>query len=97
MIELKVKKVGEAIELLGDFHPLAGQLGATDGLVTLNTATMAMGVRRVDDRASLNDFLANYQNQRLLSIELPVIYRRLAKCRRNFISPLFLASKFYPS
>jgi len=63
----------DAAEWLGDWHPLAEQLGSADGLVTLGSVSALLRLRPVTDLATLRDFLGNYQSQILLPVELPSI------------------------
>jgi urease accessory protein len=58
---------------LGDFHPLVEQLGLVDGLVTLETVSASLQIKRVEDFKTLQEFLKNYQSQILLPLELPAI------------------------
>ena len=60
-------------EWLGDWHPLAEQLGSTDGLVTLSSVSTLLKLSPVRDAKSLRNFLQNYQTHILLPIELPAI------------------------
>lgn len=66
---------GEPTEWLGNWHPLAEQLGSAHGLAALSDISVAMQVPVVHDLASLRHFLASYQKQLLLPIELPAIQR----------------------
>ena len=65
--------LSDAAEWLGDWHPLAEQLGSTDGLVTLGSVSASLRLVPVHDLASLRLFLRNYQSQILLPFELPAI------------------------
>lgn len=60
-------------EWLGDWHPLAEQLGCTDGLVSLASAPSLLHLPPVQDSGSLNQFLRDYQQQILLPLEMPAI------------------------
>src|SRR5438270_9865229 len=66
---------GEPTDWLGNWHPLAEQLGSANGLVALSDISASMQVPLVHDLASLKHFLASYQKQLLLPIELPAIQR----------------------
>jgi urease accessory protein UreF len=66
---------GEPAEWLGDWHPLAEQLGSANGLVALSDISASMQVPLVHDLPSLRHFLLSYQKQLLLPIELPAIQR----------------------
>jgi len=67
--------LSDAAEWLGDWHPLAEQLGSTDGLVTLGSVSAALSLVPVHNLPSLRLFLQNYQSQILLPFELPAILR----------------------
>ncbi len=63
----------DAVEWLGDWHPLAEQLGSADGLVTLASASACLRARPVRDVISLRRFLESYHSGILLPYELPAI------------------------
>jgi urease accessory protein UreF len=65
--------LSDAAEWLGDWHPLAEQLGSTDGLMTLASASSLLRLEPVRDLASLRRFLAAYHERILLPFELPAI------------------------
>jgi urease accessory protein UreF len=65
--------LSDAAEWLGDWHPLAEQLGSTDGLVTLGSVSASLRLAPVHNVPSLRLFLRNYQSQILLPFELPAI------------------------
>ena len=69
--------LNDAAEWLGDWHPLAEQLGSADGLVTLGSVS-----------ASLRLFLRNYQSQILLQFELPAILRAHGHATRHEVREL---------
>jgi urease accessory protein UreF len=66
--------LNDATEWLGDWHPLAEQLGSADGLLTLSTATAILRVRPVTDVLTLRSFLNSYKRDILLAFELPAIF-----------------------
>lgn len=78
----------DAVEWLGDWHPLAEQLGSTDGLVTLASVAAMLRLPPVHDSASLRLFLQNYQQQILLPFELPVIHAAHDHAARNELREL---------
>ncbi|MCX6930097.1 MAG: hypothetical protein NT154_43835 [Verrucomicrobia bacterium] len=67
--------LSDAAEWLGDWHPLADQLGSADGLVTLSSVTATLRLVPVHDLPSLRQFLRDYQSRILLPFELPAIQR----------------------
>ena len=62
-----------ALELLGDLHPLLAQLGAVDGLVTLQSAVASLQLPPLADRPALRAFLGHYRDRLLLPVEFPAI------------------------
>ena len=73
----------EVAEVLGDNHPLVEQLGSTEGLVTLNTVSAALSLRRIETPAAFGDFLRHYREHILLPMELPVITRAFWHASRS--------------
>lgn len=73
----------ESTELLGEWHPLAAQLGSTEGLVALSTASHSLRLNHVADVESLLSFLEAYQAQILIPYELPAIQRAFRHAARN--------------
>ncbi len=65
----------DGVEWVGELHPLMDQLGCTEGLVTLNTASSSLHLPRVNSPLTLLLFLEAYKTQILLPLELPVICR----------------------
>lgn len=79
---------GEPTDWLGNWHPLAEQLGSANGLVALSEISASMQVPLVHDLASLKHFLASYQKQLLLPIELPAIQRAFDQTCRHEVREL---------
>ncbi len=73
MVKHRQLALNDAAEWLGDWHPLAEQLGSTDGLVTLGSVALLLRLPPVQDRLSLERFLREYQSEILLNLELPAI------------------------
>jgi len=73
----------EPHEWLGDWHPLAEQLGSTNGLLTLASVSEQLRVRAVVDLASLREFLKQYHSQILIPHELPAIRRAYEQATRG--------------
>ncbi len=65
--------LNDAAEWLGDWHPLAEQLGSADGLVTLGSVSSLLRLAPVRNLTSLRRFLRKYQAEILLPCELPAI------------------------
>jgi urease accessory protein UreF len=75
MLKRKQLALLDAAEWLGDWHPLAEQLGSTDGLAALGSVSRQLSLPPVGDLASLARFLQTYQQQVLAACELPAIER----------------------
>jgi urease accessory protein UreF len=80
--------LSDPAEWLGDWHPLAEQLGSTDGLVTLTSISSLLRLSPVRDSDSLIGFLRQYQQQILLPLELPAIRAAYAHAERNQLREL---------
>jgi urease accessory protein UreF len=65
--------LSDAAEWLGEWHPLAEQLGSADGLITLGSASEWLCLKPVQDLSSLRRFLSEYQTKVLVALELPAI------------------------
>ena len=78
----------DAAEWLGDWHPLAEQLGSTDGLVTLGSVSALLRLNPVHDLRSLKDFLQTYLGRILLPLELPAIQAAYAHAGRHEVREL---------
>src|SRR5215831_7953886 len=68
MINETQLSLNDAAEWLGDWHPLAEQLGSADGLVGLGAVSAQLRVRPVRNAASLRTFLQNYQRKILFPL-----------------------------
>ena len=79
---------GEPAEWLGDWHPLAEQLGSANGLVALGDASAALQIPQVHDLESLRRFLRHYQRDILLPHELPAIQRAFDHTSRHEVREL---------
>jgi urease accessory protein UreF len=79
---------GDPNEWLGDWHPLAEQLGSANGLAALSDISASMQVPLVHDLPSLRHFLATYQKQLLLPIELPAVQRAFDHACRHEVREL---------
>jgi urease accessory protein UreF len=73
MVEQTQLALSDAAEWLGDWHPLAAQLGSADGLAELGSVSSLLGLGPVHDRRSLQRFLRGYRDEILLPVELPSI------------------------
>ena len=65
--------LSDAAEWLGDWHPLAEQLGSTEGLVSLSSISSMLHLPPVRDAGSLQLFLEDYQERILVPLEWPAI------------------------
>lgn len=79
--------LNDPADWLGDWHPLAEQLGSADGsadgLVELGSVSALLRLPPVRDVASLRKFLSDYQQQILLAHELPLIQQAHAHASRQ--------------
>jgi urease accessory protein UreF len=73
----------ETTEQLGEWHPLVQQLGSTEGLVALSTASHSLQLTNVNSVQALLCFLEAYQSQILIPLELPAIQRAYRHASRN--------------
>ncbi len=73
----------DAAEWLGDTHPLVGQLGSADGLVSLHSLAASLRSRPVTSLEALRDFLRRYHDRVLLRHELPAIQTAFNLSRRG--------------
>jgi len=80
--------LSDAAEWLGDWHPLAEQLGSADGLVALGSISASLRLGPVKDLPSLRRFLRSYQSQILLPLELPAIQAARGHAARNELCEL---------
>jgi urease accessory protein UreF len=83
MVKQSQTALSDAAEWLGDWHPLAEQLGSADGLVTLASVCALLRLRPVTNVASLRQFLRDYQQRILFPIELPAIESAHGHALRN--------------
>ena len=63
----------DPVEWLGDWHPLAEQLGSADGLLEIGAVAEHLSAGPVHDLPSLRDFLAHYHRDILFPFEMPAI------------------------
>ena len=75
--------LSDAAEWLGDWHPLAEQLGSADGLMSLGAVSALLRLQPVRNAASLRAFLQNYQRRVLFPFELPAIESAHGHASRN--------------
>ncbi len=80
--------LNDAAEWLGDWHPLAEQLGSTEGLVPLGSVSASLRLAPVHNVASLRLFLQRYQAQVLLPFELPAIWSAHGHATRHEVREL---------
>jgi urease accessory protein UreF len=73
MVKQKQLALSDPDEWLGQWHPLAEQLGSADGLVTLSSASTLLNLGPVHNLSSLQRFLEEYHARLLLPFELPAI------------------------
>ncbi len=80
--------LSDAAEWLGDWHPLADQLGSADGLAALGSVTASLRLAPVHNLPSLRHFLRNYQSRILLPVELPAIHSAHGHATRHELREL---------
>jgi urease accessory protein UreF len=80
--------LNDAAEWLGDWHPLAEQLGSTDRLVALGSVSASLRLVPVHNLSSLRLFLRNYHSQILLPFELPAILQAHGHAARHEVREL---------
>jgi urease accessory protein UreF len=88
MVKRTQLALSDAAEWLGDWHPLAEQLGSADGLVELSSVSALLEIPQVYDLASLKQFLAAYQSRVLLAFELPAIQAAHGHATKNELREL---------
>lgn len=88
MIKSTQLALNDASEWLGDWHPLAEQLGSASGLVTLASVSEQLRLDPVHDVGSLRRFLASYQSHILLPVEWPAIQQAHGHACRNELREL---------
>ena len=80
--------LNDAADWLGDWHPLAEQLGSTDGLVNLSSVSSLLRLRPIQNVSSFRLFLKHYQHKVLFCIELPAIESAHGHATRNELREL---------
>lgn len=90
MIERTQLALNDAAEWLGDWHPLAEQLGSADGLLTLSSVSRELRLPPVHNAASLECALREYRAQILLPVELPAILASHGHASRNELRELLI-------
>ena len=73
----------DAEQLLGEWHPLVEQLGSSEGILPLASASEMLSLPRVTNRASLTAFLETYKTQILIPVELPAILQAFSHADRH--------------
>lgn len=73
----------DAEQLLGEWHPLVEQLGSTEGMLPLSSASEMLRLPRVTNMDSLVEFLETYKTRILIPIELPAIMRAFLHASRH--------------
>ncbi|HWH80294.1 MAG TPA: hypothetical protein VNT76_23100, partial [Candidatus Binatus sp.] len=78
----------DATDWLGDWHPLAEQLGSTDGMTTLGSVCAFLCLQPVQDLRSFRQFLRTYHAEMLVPLELPSIQASFCHAERNELREL---------
>ncbi len=88
MIKQSQLALNDAADWLGDWHPLAEQLGSTNGLLDLGSVSSLLRLPPIRNIASLRLFLSQYQRRVLFCIELPAIESAHGHATRNELREL---------
>jgi len=88
MVKQTQLALNDAAEWLGDWNPLAEQLGSADGLVALGSVSASLRLAPVHNLPSLRQFLRGYQSQVLLPFELPAIQHAHGHAARHEVREL---------
>lgn len=83
MLDQPALAADEVAVVLGEVHPLVEQLGSTEGLIALSTASAALRLDRIASPEDLRNFLNHYRIQVLEPLELPAITRAFGHAARN--------------
>jgi urease accessory protein UreF len=87
MVNQQQLALNDAAEWLGDFHPLAEQLGSSS-LLALSSLSDYLRLPEVDSVASLQKFLGQYKTNILSGFELPAIQAGHYHSERNQLREL---------
>jgi len=79
---------GEAAEVLGDPNPLLEQVSTPEGFLALGRAASAWHLPKVQDAATLRQFLSHYRQHILEAIELPAILQAHQFAQQGFARDL---------
>jgi urease accessory protein UreF len=88
MIGQRQLALPDASEWLGEWHPLADQLGTAAGLLELSSVSRRLALSPVHDLASLRSFLLGYRAELLLKRELPAIETAHGHAQRHEVREL---------
>ncbi len=88
MIRQTQLALSDPAEWLGDWHPLAEQLGSADGLFELGSVTAWLRLRPVQSLPALRRFLQQYHREILFPVELPAIQAAHGHASRNELREL---------
>jgi urease accessory protein UreF len=80
--------LSDAADWLGDWHPLAEQLGSTDGVASLGSVCAFLSLRPIQDLRSFRRFLTSYQGEILVPFELPAIHAAFGHAEKNELREL---------
>jgi urease accessory protein UreF len=88
MLKQRQLALSDPAEWLGDWHPLAEQLGSAEGLVELSSLSSLLRHPPVVNPATLRSFLGDYRANILVPLELPAIRTAHGHACRNEIREL---------
>ena len=93
MVERTQLALSDAAEWLGEWHPLADQLGSAEGLVALGSVSTFLRLTPVHNVSSLRQFLTHYHAQVLLPFELPAILQAHGHAARQHVRELVVQDR----
>lgn len=88
MFDEAARLTGEAAEVLGDPNPLLDQVSTPEGFLALGRAASAWRLPKVQDAATLRQFLSHYRQHVLETIELPAILQAHQFAQQGFARDL---------
>lgn len=88
MLDPNVRTAETGMELLGELHRFAEQVGSPRELIALGTASLSLGAVRGKSPAAFEQFLETYCSQVLVPLELPAIHQAYGHASRYEVREL---------